>query len=133
MSESNPLSPCPMCRREVDEQTACGAVNCPCFPAKEIPAFHRCDNCCAEYGEGMDFGPEIPHFWERVSPGETMPSGECPACGSLCHPISADEQLFDAAADLRDALIDLMQSCANWAPQIDRSRGRAALKRAGAL
>lgn len=23
---------------------------------------------------------------QRVVPGEPMPSGECPACGALCHP-----------------------------------------------
>ena len=26
-------------------------------------------------------------FWERVQPGDIMPSGECPDCGSLCTPI----------------------------------------------
>ena len=31
---------------------------------------------------------EITHgIWERVAPGEPMPSGECPECGALCQPV----------------------------------------------
>lgn len=85
-----PVSPCGRCWREIDEQTTCGALNCPCIqPATEEKGepFHRCDNCGAEFPEAFDFGPEIPHIWERVSAGELFPSGECPACESLCHPI----------------------------------------------
>jgi len=29
---------------------------------------------------------EIHDIWERVEPGEVMPSGECPDCGALCYP-----------------------------------------------
>lgn len=29
---------------------------------------------------------DIHHLWERISPGEVVPSGECPNCGALCHP-----------------------------------------------
>lgn len=29
---------------------------------------------------------DIPHLLERVSPGEPLPSGECPECGALCQP-----------------------------------------------
>jgi hypothetical protein len=34
-----------------------------------------------------DLAPISHGFWERVSPGEIMPSGECPGCGALCHPL----------------------------------------------
>jgi hypothetical protein len=45
-----------------------------------------CQNCRKEWRE--DQLEEITHgIWERVSPGELMPSGQCPDCGSLCTPI----------------------------------------------
>lgn len=46
--------------------------------------------------------------------------------------IEANCDLIRAAPELLDALSDLMKSCANWAPTIDRSRARAALRKAGA-
>jgi hypothetical protein len=45
---------------------------------------------CANCGKGWTENQlaEITHgYWERVSPGEISPSGECPECGALCHPI----------------------------------------------
>jgi uncharacterized Zn finger protein (UPF0148 family) len=43
----------------------------------------KCDNC-DWVGEPED--KEIPGLHERVDPGGTMPSGECPECGCLCYP-----------------------------------------------
>jgi len=44
----------------------------------------ECDNCGAVWQDGeMD---EIKHFWERVTPGCIMPSGQCINCGALCYP-----------------------------------------------
>ena len=45
---------------------------------------HQCDNCGKIYRE--EELAEIHDFWGRVSPGETMPSGECPQCHALCYP-----------------------------------------------
>jgi hypothetical protein len=42
----------------------------------------RCYNC-DWHGDFDDTDP-IEHFWERVSPGEPVPAGQCPECGSLC-------------------------------------------------
>jgi hypothetical protein len=45
-----------------------------------------CQNCRKTF-ETIDLD-EITHgFWERVSPSEIMPAGECPECGALCHPL----------------------------------------------
>ena len=33
----------------------------------------------------------IRDIFERVAPGETMPFGECPECGSLAHPVGDGE------------------------------------------
>lgn len=45
----------------------------------------QCENCCEVWpDDGLD---PIENLHERVAPGERMPSGECPDCGCLCHPI----------------------------------------------
>lgn len=49
---------------------------------------HQCDNC-GQYFDEDQLDP-IRDLMQRVSPGELMPSGECPNldCGALCHPAS---------------------------------------------
>ena len=49
---------------------------------------HQCDNCDQYFDE--DQLDPIRDLMQRVSPGELMPSGECPNpdCGALCHPKS---------------------------------------------
>jgi len=46
---------------------------------------HECGNC-GKVHPAKDL-MEIKDLFERVFPGEVMPSGECPACGALCHPV----------------------------------------------
>jgi len=43
----------------------------------------RCGSCQWE-GETADCDP-IKNLYERVSPGEPMPSGQCPECSGLCY------------------------------------------------
>jgi hypothetical protein len=45
----------------------------------------ECQNCRLTWKD--DELKEIKHLSERVAPGEPMPSGECPDCGALCHPL----------------------------------------------
>jgi predicted nucleotidyltransferase len=49
---------------------------------------HICDNCNAELTteELAHHYPDIPHLWERTSPGFVIPSGECPHCFALTYP-----------------------------------------------
>lgn len=48
---------------------------------------HECDNCNEVFEEGeLD---EIRKYSERVAPGGTVPSGQCPSCGCLCFPEEA--------------------------------------------
>ena len=42
-----------------------------------------CDNCGHAWAD--DRLKPIKDLNQRVSPGETMPVGECPECGALCH------------------------------------------------
>ena len=44
----------------------------------------RCQNCGWQGPDGSLKTP-IPDIFQRVDPGEEMPSGECPDCGALCH------------------------------------------------
>ena len=43
----------------------------------------RCQNCGWK-GDTADT-VEIVDLFTRVTPGELMPSGQCPKCGALCH------------------------------------------------
>jgi hypothetical protein len=45
----------------------------------------ECANCGKVFS--IEELEDISDFWGRVLPGETMPSGQCPECGCLCHPI----------------------------------------------
>jgi hypothetical protein len=45
---------------------------------------YECQNCGGTYPESGLVTP-IPDLEERVAPGESMPAGECPVCGALCH------------------------------------------------
>ena len=45
----------------------------------------ECANCGDIYP--ADRLKPIKDYHERVAPGEVAPSGECPDCGALCHPV----------------------------------------------
>jgi hypothetical protein len=45
----------------------------------------RCQNCRRIWNP--DELKHIKDIFERVDPGEPMPSGECPDCGALCEPL----------------------------------------------
>jgi len=48
----------------------------------------QCQNCDRLFKEDELINP-IPDLEQRVAPGEIMPSGECPACGAVCHTVKA--------------------------------------------
>ena len=50
-----------------------------------------CDNCGHTWAD--DQLKPIKNLHQRVSPGETMPAGECPECGALCHVTSPSHQV----------------------------------------
>jgi hypothetical protein len=50
---------------------------------------NRCQNC-DWFGPDDQLG-EIADLFQRVAPGEPMPSGECPVCLALCQPAYAEE------------------------------------------
>ena len=46
---------------------------------------HVCENCGRKWSDG-DLSvrwPNIPDLHERLDPGGTVPSGECPDCGAI--------------------------------------------------
>lgn len=46
---------------------------------------HECQKCERWWAEAdLD---QVRHLSMRVSPGEPMPSGQCPECGAVCHPV----------------------------------------------
>ena len=50
---------------------------------------HECQNCEQLWPESLL--NEVEDLSMRVAPGEPMPSGECPACGAVCHPKAVSE------------------------------------------
>ena len=58
---------------------------------------------------------EIPHFWERVEPGDVMPLGICPTCEGLCLP------QWGAAYTASQQVVELCESIAQlleWSEQM---------------
>lgn len=53
------------------------------MPDLQERELYLCPNCESEWE--LDDLKEIQDIFERVSPGEIMPAGECPECGALCH------------------------------------------------
>lgn len=60
-----------------------------------------CDNC--DWKGLAAETREIADLRERVTPGEPMPTGECPECGCLCHPYDPIEGLLELADMKHDA------------------------------
>jgi len=52
----------------------------------------KCDNCGKEYIAEEECLPPK-NLWERIEPGNIVPSGECPDpnCGALCYPLKKQE------------------------------------------
>ena len=50
----------------------------------------ECQNCKREWPDSVLINP-IPDLMERVAPGESMPSGECPGCGAVCQPVPKED------------------------------------------
>lgn len=65
-------------------------------PAKPKPLLVECANC--EWTGDCTEVEAIEDFWDRVSPGEIMPYGQCPECGCLCHEKVDDEKAQPEAA-----------------------------------
>lgn len=45
---------------------------------------HVCQNCTRIFK--LDQLKPVKDLDQRVGPGETVPTGECPKCGAVCHP-----------------------------------------------
>lgn len=53
----------------------------------------RCSDCdwLGTFGQIERTVYQIHHLYERVSPGEIMPAGECPECEALCYVVDEAE------------------------------------------
>ena len=51
---------------------------------------HECQNCGALYAHASETDA-IDDIFQRVEPGEPMPSGQCLHCGALVHEIKEDD------------------------------------------
>jgi len=58
--------------------------------------FHQCDDC-EEIHHAVELN-DIENFSARVTAGATVPSGECPSCGSLCYPLPEGTEIEEVVA-----------------------------------
>lgn len=70
---------CPNCQEDLDELYPDGVCN---FKTR----LSQCQNC-RKLWHDVELN-SIKDLDQRVSPGEPVPSGECPDCGALCQQIS---------------------------------------------
>ena len=80
-----------------------------------MTTLHHCQNC-----DDNVFEQElnaIKNLHQRVMPGEPMPSGECPNCGMLCHPV-----IFKIKPNFR-VLEDMGRSCTFFVLDEERESG----------
>lgn len=62
----------------------------------------KCDNCQSEFRDDKELAhvfPDIPGLFERITPGEPVPAGECPNCGALVHLCSEVELICTICGD----------------------------------
>ena len=84
---------------------------------------HRCPNCGRIHATSALV--EIKHIFQRVAPGEPMPSGECPDCGALCQVIRKP------AAPREERLMRRPRSRPTAAPSGCQAAGGASTARRG--
>lgn len=53
---------------------------------------YQCDGC--GWTGRFNSLKDMADFWTRVSAGESVPAGECPKCGALCHPVKKSSKPF---------------------------------------
>ena len=63
---------------------------------------HRCQNCDLLWAE-EDIKPlgEVKDLLQRITPGEEVPSGECPECGHLTHVLDLNPRIGMETAIIR--------------------------------
>lgn len=80
---------------------------------------HRCANCDKEWTNKDLKDPK--DLFQRLAPGDMMPSGECPECGSFCFPsiyseekkpVTIEEHILFLCAHLSDIRIGLKEVAA---------------------
>lgn len=63
---------------------------------------HECDNC-GWSGSEEELGcvmADMADFFERVTPGCPVPSGDCPECRACCYPLDQREEMHQMFPDL---------------------------------
>jgi len=67
----------------------------------------QCASCDWTGTEDSVSTADIKNFWQRVNPGELVPAGECPLCGSLCY---VDDSDYTIVIEIDDGDIKHIQS-----------------------
>ena len=68
-----------------------------CLPSS-ADTKHTCDNCGIVWT--ADELERIEDIENRIDPGSVVPSGECPACGSLCYPETDFSELLHVCKEI---------------------------------
>lgn len=54
----------------------------------------ECQNCQMVWADKVL--KDVRDLTQRVAPGEPMPSGECPSCGAVCHPVEGKPECTES-------------------------------------
>jgi len=81
---------------------------------------HKCDNC-DWIGTPAEL-KEIKDFWERITAGGTVPTGECPKCGAFAYPHEEPKPEKYPECEKLKRLRPASQKCGEFVEWLERKR-----------
>jgi hypothetical protein len=69
--------------------------------------YYECQNCDFKTAVMEDLN-QYHDFWSRIEPGDIMPAGDCPECQAHVHIVNKVTMARDAAPDLLEAALVLL-------------------------
>ena len=88
---------------------------------------HKCDNC-DWIGTPAEL-KEIKDFWERITAGGTVPTGECPKCGAFAYPHEEPKPEKYPECEKLSRLRPTMDKCEEFVEWLDKRQAICFMRR----